>query len=128
MPRFLSPEWVEDLDRALGDSEELARAAGDIEIGIQQLVVAGQTTLAHVIRIHRGRVTVRAGRDDSADLVISEDLETARAVARGELSPQAALGRGRIRVRGDLSGLALAYPVLAAAGPALAELRARTEW
>jgi len=56
------------------------------------------------------------------------DYETARSIAAGTSTPAAALGDGRLKVRGDTNALLEAQGALAALAPALEGLRDSTEF
>ncbi len=89
----------------------------------------------------RGDVrTVLCVDGGSVSLALSEDAETtsnvtlslsyddAAALAQGSLQPAEALGRGRIRVRGDLAVLVASQAVLAAASSRLGPFQAATTY
>jgi hypothetical protein len=151
VPRYLSPEWVESFDAALGalDLTEAIAAAGTGSL----LATDGAFTVAQVVEgdpdaagADRGGSTVRSVRtvltiaeghahlaldpdgaaSDAADVTMLLGYDDALAMAQGALQPADALAAGRVRVRGDLSALVAAQSVLQAAsamlGPALTEL------
>jgi putative sterol carrier protein len=97
---FLTPEWVS----ALADAADGAGAPQDVQLVIQQVVVEdGAPEVAYALRIGGGAVRVTAGRAGDADVTFTQDRATASAIARGELSAQAAFLDGRLRVGGDLA-------------------------
>jgi hypothetical protein len=65
-------------------------------------------------------------REPEVTVVLS--YEDAAAMSRGELDPIAALGSGRVRIRGDLSVLVAGQERLAAAASHLAALHQRTTY
>jgi len=73
-------------------------------------------------------VSVEPGRDPAADLTITEDAETAAALAKGEMSPQIAFMLGRIRVSGDMPALMASYEALSEVDDAFAPVRATTSY
>ncbi len=123
MARFLSPEWMDELTRA---------AAG--------LVSAEQLSLQQVVSHADGSVTIYAlcfgpeglrvvpGGVECPDVALSADDETAAAINRGELSAQAALSAGRVRVQGDSGALARNQSALARAQQLWGALRPRTSY
>ena len=116
------------MNRAASTSDELRRATAGVRVLIQQVVRDGTDERCYVVHVDDGRVSVRSGRDADADVVVTEDAETATAVARGDLTPQTAFMTGRIRVAGDISALLACYEALAGAGDAFAGVRAATTY
>ncbi len=120
MPRFLSPEWLDDLAGAASGVEVDAGTPVTVE-----QVVDGQ--VRYRLRVGDGRVAVV--RDDGpSDVSLRTDLTTAVALARGELAPTDALLAGRLRLAGDVKALRRAAPALASLDAALTELRATTTY
>ncbi len=138
MARFLSPEWVQELNVAFasvplpdrGDDDALARADGQVTV-VQEVHGTPDGDVRLVMRIDAGSVRLDLDTDPEADLGDDEDdrggeqgsraapdvtivvaYDDAAAMSRGELSPAQALTAGRIRVRGDLSTLAATQQVL----------------
>ncbi len=147
MARYLSPEWVQSFDAALGalDLSDAVEAAGagslaaaDGSFSVVQVVTdvpadtgaaAGATETVRVVLTVAGG-TARLALDPSGEAegtaTIVLGYRDALAMARGELDPADALAAGRVRVRGDLAALVAGQDVLAAAaarlGPELADL------
>jgi SCP-2 sterol transfer family len=140
MARYLSPEWVQSFDAALGalnlhdaiaaaGSGSLAAADGTFSV-IQVVTGApdGGADRHLVLDVAGGRahlyLDLEGTASGSATIVLC--YADALALAHGRLDPADALAEGRIRVRGDLAALVAAQDVLAAAadrlGPVLAEL------
>jgi hypothetical protein len=143
MARYLSPQWVQSFDAALGALDlsdaiaaagELSLAAADGTFSVVQVVTGvpaegGATGDAHeALEEIRVALTVAGGR---AHLVLDPAGEVqgtativlgyadALAMARGEFAPADALAAGRVRVRGDLAALVAGQDVLAAAAARL---------
>lgn len=128
MVEFLSDEWLASMNRAASESDELRRATAKTRLTVQQVVRHGEDERCYVVRVDHGKVTVEAGRDQGADITITEDAETAAAVARGELSPQIAFMLGRVRVTGDMPGLMASYEALAGLEDVFAPVREATSY
>lgn len=135
MARFLSPQWVEELNAAL-EGAVLADAAPDAGPAmadgkvtvVQEVHGSPDGDVRLVMRIEAGTIrlhlaTVPGGTDDdagddsavAADVTIVLSYEDAAAMSKGELTPAGALNAGRIRVRGDLSALAAGQQLLTSA-------------
>lgn len=125
MAEFLSPAWIAELDRAARS----AQAPPEVHLVIQQTVVDGDgPEVSYVMRIDKGAVSVAAGRAEDADLTLSQDRATAVAIARGDLSAQAAFMSGRLRVGGDLRMAMDRARELATIADVFAAARQTTTW
>ena len=116
------------MDRAAAGSDALRRATAGVRVRVQQVVRDGTEERCYVLCVDDGTVRVHSGRDPDADVVVTEDLATAAAVARGDLSPQTAFMSGSIRVAGDIPALLACHEALAGAGDAFGGVRAATTW
>jgi putative sterol carrier protein len=99
-PDFLSDEWLSSLAR----NEAGAGSAPDRPtLVIQQLVTdTPEGEVAYVVHVGPAGIRASRGRVDDADLSFSQDLATAEAIHRGEISAQAAFMAGRLRISGNL--------------------------
>jgi hypothetical protein len=133
--RYLSPEWVQGFDAALGAldlSEAIAAAASgslaaaDGAFSVAQLVngvpadVASGSEVRVVLSVADGHAHLTldaegAGSEEPATATIALHYADALALALGRLDPADALAAGRVRVRGDLAALVAGQEVLAAA-------------
>jgi len=119
--RYLSDEWIEAVARTVAEADELRTpAAGSLVVDH----VVGDD--AYHVTVGPGGVRVGKGRAERADVVITQDHETAAAIARGELNAQQAFISGRVRFRGDVDRLIAAQAVFAALDRLLAPVRAVT--
>jgi len=146
MPRYLTPEWVESFDAALGalDLSDAVAAAGagslaaadgtfsvvQVITGVPDDVQAAGGDVHLVLTVTDGRA--RLGLDPSGTAAGTATIvlgyAEALAMARGELDPADALAAGRVRVRGDLAALVAGQDVLAeAAGRLGTDLEELTE-
>jgi hypothetical protein len=133
MARYLSPEWVQAFDAALGAcdlSEVLAEAGrGSLTASEGSFAVAQVVTdlpddlgwpagpVRTVLSADHGTIRLRADPEGSqaADVTMVLGYGDALAIATGELDPADALAAGRVRVRGELAVLVAGQAVLAAA-------------
>jgi len=129
MPRYLSTEWLGELDRAAAGDAELTGLTAGVRLAIQQVVTGGPDgDVRYAVRLDDGAVRVVQGEDASADVTVTEDHATAVAVSRGELSPQAAFMTGRIRVGGDMAALMAHQALLHQLDAVFAGVRAATTY
>lgn len=149
MARFLSPEWLAELDAALRADAEIVALTGDARIVVEQRVtrspvpvgpsaggdatndgadsLGGDAVVYHVALDH-GRVSVDAGPAVEPTVTFTQDEATARSIATGEESAQRAFMSGTLRVGGDLQLLATHQAVLARLGDVFASVRATTDF
>jgi putative sterol carrier protein len=96
---FLTDAWLDELETAARAAELPAMP----RLVLQQVVTDGPDgEVAYALVVEDGRVELRRGRVEQADLVFTQDRATAEAIHRGDLSAQAAFMQGRLRLGGDL--------------------------
>jgi predicted lipid carrier protein YhbT len=107
---LLSPEWLKELTR-LGSALP-ARPGATARI---QVVVTGgpDGEVAYVQTVEDGRlVAAELGRDDSAEVTLTNTHADAVQIATGALDPSAAYMQGRTKVVGDVGRLMALMPML----------------
>lgn len=145
MPRYLTPEWVESFDRALGalDLSDAVAAAGagslaaaDGRFSVVQVVTGvpddvaagGEVHLVLTVAEGQARLALDPAKSVGGTATIVLGYPEALAMAQGALDPADALAAGRVRVRGDLAALVAGQDVLAEAAARLgSELEELTE-
>jgi putative sterol carrier protein len=106
MAQYLSPEWIDELHQALSADAAVRQATADVALTVQQVVTGGPDgDVAWHVVVDHGTVAVRPGTTDDADVTFRQDRDTARKVAAGELSAQAAFMIGLLTVTGDVGQL-----------------------
>ncbi len=129
MVEYLSTEWIDALREAAGTDEDLARAAAEVELVLQQHVTdTPDGTISYYITFDRGQVFVQAGEVAEPDVAFVQDLATAVAVARGELNALEALQGGKIAIHGDARTLTRNQEVLAALDRSFTRVRENTTY
>jgi putative sterol carrier protein len=121
---FLTTEWLEELD-ALART---ARPPEGAELVVQQVVTDPSGDVAYSIVIRDGAMAVTPGVHPDAQVTFRQDRATAAAIARGELSAQAAFLDGRLRLGGDLTAVLDRASALTSVDDVFAAARARTTW
>ena len=122
MAGFLTEAWLDDL--------EVAAQRADLDtkgtLVLQQVIPDGPDgrEVAYALVVGDGRVRVVRGRASDPDLTFTQDLATAEAIHRGELSAQAAFMQGRLRLGGDLRAMIDRATELAAIDDVFASARA----
>jgi len=125
MVEFLTPEWIAALDQA---AREAVVPAG-VQLTIQQIVTGnGSDSVRYHLVFEDGRLRVRPGEAESADVTLVQTREVATALSRGELNAQQALEAGRLKLRGDIGHLAREGKALGAMEDVFAAVRAETTY
>ena len=129
MARYLSDEWLAALDDAAQQSSALRTATAGVHLVVQHVVSGAPSgDVSYHVVIDDGVVRFRPGVADDATVTCRQDHATAVAVAKGELSAQAAFLNGTMSVRGDLTTLAAHGDALTGVDGALDSVRAATEF
>jgi hypothetical protein len=112
MAGFLTDEWLDELGGAAGG----ATVDPALRLRVQQVVPDGPggREVAYLVEVADGAVSIHRGRHDDADVTFTQDLATALAIHRGQLSAQAAFMEGRLRLGGDLRAVIERAAALAA--------------
>lgn len=126
---YLSAEWIEAADELLRATPIDPPVDGPA-FSIETLVTeAPGGTRRYVIEFDGSTMHARAPRDDErATVRLTQRFEVATAVARGELSAQAAFLAADIQVGGDVATLIGNASLIALVGDALAPLRRDTSF
>jgi putative sterol carrier protein len=103
--KFLSEEWTQAVTEALNNNESFKSAAGGTTATLQQVVNTDEGEVKYYFKLDDGTASVALGEADSADATITQDYDTAVALAKQELSGTAAYMSGKIKVSGDLMKL-----------------------
>lgn len=129
VPEYLSEEWIADLDAAARSSEALREATESVRLAVQHEITGGpQGDVAfHVVADH-GTLRAAPGEATEPTVTFIQSYDTAVAVAKGELSAQAAFMMGAIRVRGDLPQLVTQHDAFANLEDVFATVRGQTSF
>jgi hypothetical protein len=103
MARFLSSEWFAELE---GPHPEVAAPAEGSWVLEQVVTATPDGDVRYQLVAAEGVLQLRGTTLTPATVTFTSDYPTAVAIARGQLSTQAALLDGRVRVAGNLSGIA----------------------
>ena len=104
--QYLSDEWAQAVQDALNANETFKSAAGSQSAKIQQVVTTPDGEKRYWFKLDGGQVSLGTGDSpDPVDATITQDYDTAVALAKNELTGTAAYMSGKIRVSGDLMKL-----------------------
>ncbi len=101
--KFLSEEWIRELNDGLNASEAFRSSAGSASAKLQQVVTGTPDgELRYWIRIEGGGVEMGPGDIDGPDATITQDYGTAMALAKSELNPVSAFMSGKLKIGGNM--------------------------
>ena len=104
--KFLSEEWAEAMTGALNDSDAFKSAAAGQNAKIQQIVTTADGEQKYYFNLADGQAQVGLGEVEGPDAALSQDYDTAVALAKNELNGTAAYMSGKLKlVSGDLMKL-----------------------
>ncbi len=105
--QYLSEEWAQEVENQLNSSEQFRNAAGSTTAKVQQVVTGGPNgEVKYWFKLGGGEAHLGIGDiDEAADATITQDYETAVALAKNELTGTAAYMSGKLKVSGDLMKL-----------------------
>lgn len=128
MTRFLSPEWLAQVEDAAGRDERLRQTASTVDVTVRHVVLGGPGgDVAYTVRIADGAVRVTPEGTDG-DVVLTQDYDTAVAISKGTLTPAAAFAAGRLKLGGRVDVLVRQGDALATLADAFARVRESTEY
>jgi putative sterol carrier protein len=104
--KYLSEEWAKAVEDKLNSSDAFKSSAGSATAKIQQIVNTPEGEKKYWFKLSGGQAQLGVGEiDEAADASITQDYDTAVALAKNELTGTAAYMSGKLRVSGDLMKL-----------------------
>jgi putative sterol carrier protein len=104
--KFLSEEWTQAVQDALDANDMFKAAAGSQTARVQQVVTGSDGEERYWFKLEGGKASLGLGDSpEPVDATITQDHDTAVAIAKNELTPTAAYMSGKLRVSGDLMKL-----------------------
>jgi putative sterol carrier protein len=100
--QFLSEEWASELKTRLNASDAFRKGIGSTSARIQQVITTldGERRYWMITKDHA--IDMGPGDVENPDATISQDYDTAAALARGELNAVGAYMSGKLRISGNL--------------------------
>lgn len=127
--RFLSDEWIEELDRVARGQDGSPTGAGDATLVVQHEVADGPDgPVTWHVELTGDTVRVRPGPAPQPMVTFHERRAVAAGIARGDLSAQRAFMAGDLRVEGSLDVLVEHAGALASIADVFGEVRRRTDF
>jgi putative sterol carrier protein len=99
---FLSEAWTTELRGRLNASESFRKAAGSASASLQQVITTPDGERRYWIRIQDGSIDLGQGEIDAPDATITQDYDTAVALAKSQLNPVTAFMSGKLRISGNM--------------------------
>jgi putative sterol carrier protein len=99
---FLSEAWTTELKGRLNASESFRKAAGSASASLQQVITTPDGERRYWIRIQDGSIDLGQGEIDAPDATITQDYDTAVALAKSQLNPVTAFMSGKLRISGNM--------------------------
>ncbi|MGH2740586.1 MAG: SCP2 sterol-binding domain-containing protein [Actinomycetota bacterium] len=103
--KFLSEEWASAVTEALNANDAFKQAAGSQTAKLQQVITTPDGEVKYSFNLENGQAEVKIGEFDGAEATITQDYDTAVALAKSELNGTAAYMSGKLKVSGDLMKL-----------------------
>lgn len=100
--KFLSAEWIQEVKERLNASEGFRAGSANAQATLQQVVAGPESESRYWIVIDHGTVDMGLGDTGSPDATITQDYETAVALAKSEVNPVSAFMSGKLKIGGSM--------------------------
>jgi putative sterol carrier protein len=120
--QFLTDEWAAELTRRLNGSESFSKGLGGTNAKVQQVISTPEGERRYWMQTEDGTIEMGSGDVPSPDATITQDYDTAVALARGELNPVSAYMTGKLKISGNLMMLMGLQSALAELPRVMAEM------
>lgn len=100
--KFLSVEWIQEVKERLNASEGFRTGSANAKATLQQVVAGPEGESRYWIVIDHGTVDMGPGDTESPDATITQDYETAVALAKSEVNPVSAFMSGKLKIGGSM--------------------------
>jgi putative sterol carrier protein len=100
--QFLSDEWAAELKERLNASEAFRKGVGGTTAKVQQVVTTPEGERRYWLRTANGSIDMGPGNIEGPDATITQDYDTAVALARAELNAVTAYMTGKLKISGNL--------------------------
>jgi len=100
--KFLSDEWIQEVKERLNASEGFRAGSANAKATLQQVVAGPAGESRYWIVIDHGTVDMGPGDTPSPDATITQDYDTAVALAKSEVNPVSAFMSGKLKSGGSM--------------------------
>jgi putative sterol carrier protein len=101
--KFLTDEWAKATTEALGQNDAFKQAATDVKLN--NVVTTPEGEKKYYFKVENGQAEVALGELPDAEATLTQDYDTAAAIAKQELNGTAAYMSGKLKISGDLMKL-----------------------
>ncbi len=127
--RYLSLQWISDLDATARGDEGLRQLATARRFAVTETITGGlEGDVTYHVQLADGGVRVGPGPADHEDVRFIQDWDTAVGVATGRINAQEAFLRGSIRFSGDHEALLANQDLFVVLDSVFAAVRTRTRY
>ena len=102
--KFLTEDWAKAVTEALNSSDAFKQQAQGKTVKVQQVITTPEET-KYFFRVEDGTAEVSVGELPDAEATLTQDYDTAVAMAKNELNATAAYMSGKLKIQGDLMKL-----------------------
>lgn len=102
--KFLSEEWAKAVTGALNANDAFKQQAQGKTVKVQQVITTPEET-RYFLKVEDGTAEVALGEMPDAEATLTQDYDTAVAMAKNELNATAAYMSGKLKIQGDLMKL-----------------------
>lgn len=103
--KFLSEEWATATTEALNSSDAFKQAAGSNSVKLNNVVNTPEGEQKYYFKVDNGQVEVALGELPDAEATLTQDYDTAAAIAKQEMNGTAAYMSGKLKIAGDMMKL-----------------------
>jgi putative sterol carrier protein len=119
--KFLSQEWASAVTDALNSNEAFKQQAQGKTVKVQQVVTSPEES-KYYFTLQDGQAQVAVGELPDAEATLTQDYDTAVALAKNELNATAAYMSGKLKIQGDLMKLMQLQSLFATLPQAIKEI------
>lgn len=127
--KFLSVEWFDKVNDELQNDQQLAAAAENANVGVQQVITgAPEGEIRHYLEVRQGKAAMALGEIPNPDATMTATYEDAKALNEGSLDMMGAFMSGKLIVTGNIPVLMQNQVAMNLANEAVARVRPETEY
>ncbi len=103
--KYLTDEWAKATTEALNASDTFKQAAGSTTVKLNNVVNTPEGEKKYYFKVENGQAEVALGELPDAEATLTQDYDTAVAVAKQEMNGTAAYMSGKLKIAGDMMKL-----------------------
>ena len=103
--KYLSEEWAKATTEALNSNDAFKQAAGSNTVKLNNVVNTPEGEKKYYFKVENGQAELGLGELPDAEATLTQDYDTAVAVAKQEMNGTAAYMSGKLKIAGDMMKL-----------------------